>query len=187
VGKGKVHVLREEPMNFVLQPVCDAAYFALVKRACEAIPGAGTLETKNNLYLERGPYVIASVMDESVSADPLVLTGLFIDLFDPELPVLQTKTVHPGEQAYLYNAAQVKDKNKPAVLCGGSRISGEQVEKGAYTFTAQGPAQTNSVMRVYLPAAPKEASRPYTWDEASHTCLLKFENNPDGVTIAISF
>jgi hypothetical protein len=186
-GKGKVYVLREEPMNFVLQSGSDSAYFSLVKKAYEAISGTSSLETKNNLYLERGPYVIASVMDESVSADPLVLTGLFIDLFNPELSVLQTKTVHPGEQAFLYNIAAVKDRNKPAVLCGGSRIYNEQLQKGSYTFTAKGPAQTNSLTRVYLPAQPKEVNQPYSWDELSHTCLLKFENKPDGVTVNIKY
>jgi hypothetical protein len=186
-GKGKVYVLREEPMNFVLQPDGDAAYFALVKKAYEAIPGAGLLETKNNLYLERGPYIIASVMDESVSADPLVLNGLFIDLFNPELPVLQTKTIHPGEQAFLYNVAVLKNDPLPAVLCSGSRIYDERITTTSYTFTAKGPAQTNSLTRFYLPRRPNEMNLPYSWDEDSHTCLLKFENKPDGVTIVLKY
>jgi hypothetical protein len=196
-GKGKVYVLREEPMNFVMQSGGDAAYFALVKKAYEA-PGTGLLETKNNLYLERGPYIIASVMDESVSAEPLMLNGLFIDLFNPDLPVLQTKTVNPGEQAYLYNVAHVKDKRKPLVLCGGSRIYDEQISKGFYTFTAKGPEQTKSVMRIYLPAQPVDvtlkgatsapmALAAHSWDELSHTCLIKFKNEPDGIIVNIAY
>jgi hypothetical protein len=197
-GKGKVYVLREEPMNFILQSGGDAAYFSAVKKAFEAIPGAGRLNTKNNFYLERGPYLIASVMDESVSTEPLVLNGLFIDLFNHGLPVLQTKTVNPGEQAYLYNVAHIKDKHKPSVLCGGSRIYDEQVKKGFYVFTAKGPEKTSSVTRIYLPAQPVDvtlkdasggllASATHSWDELSHTCLLKFENEPDGVTVVITY
>jgi hypothetical protein len=187
-GKGKVYVLREEPKDFVMNAGTDTAYFSTVKKAYEAIPGAGTLETKNSFQLERGPYIIASVMDESVSNDPLVLNGQFIDLFDPDLPVLQTKTVSPGKQAFLYNIDRIKDKNRPAVLCGGSRIYDEQIKNRTCTFTAKGPERTNSAVRVYLPLPPKKVNvENAAWDEASHTCLLKFENKPDGVTVSIKY
>jgi hypothetical protein len=197
-GKGKVYVLRQEPKEFVLKERNDEAFFSFVKKAFEAAPNPGKLEAKNNLYLERGPYVIASVMDESVSDAPLVLNGLFIDLFDPELPVLQTKTIHPGEQAYLYNIAWEKDKSRPRVLCGASRIYHEVVKKGFYSFVAKSPAETNNVTRVYLPESPKAVTvkdatgnrietSGYTWDKVSNTCLITFENEPDGITVAIDF
>ncbi|GHT44887.1 hypothetical protein AGMMS49965_21310 [Bacteroidia bacterium] len=193
VGKGTVYVLREEPKDFVMKPNNDAAYFATVQKAF-----AGTLETKNSLYLERGNYIIAAVMDESVSAEPLVLTGSFIDLFDPTLPVLQTKTINPGEQAYLYNLSQIKDKSKPTVVCGGARIYQEASKKGSYSFVAKGPIGTYNVMRIYLPQQPKEvkitatgnsniSQDSNTWDEASHTYLAKFENSPEGVAVAINY
>ncbi|MDR1416273.1 MAG: hypothetical protein LBJ57_02485 [Prevotellaceae bacterium] len=188
-GKGKVYVLREEPKDFVLQPNGDEAYFAAVQRAFEAT--AGKLETKNSFYLERGAYVIASVMDESVSAEPLTLKGSYIDLFDPELPVLQTKIVRAGEQAFLYDVKKVADKSKPSVLCGASRIYDEKATKSAYSFVAKSPIETSNVTRVYLPSKPKKvtvnnAAGNYAWDAASHTCLLKFENNPDGVIVVIN-
>jgi hypothetical protein len=191
-GKGKVYVLREEPKDFVLQPDSDETYFSTVRRAFTTAPNTGRLETKNNFCLERGAYVIASVMDESVSNDPLVLNGLFIDLFDPELPVLQRKTVLPGEQAYLYDVKKIADKGKPSVLCGASRIYGETVKGRVYSFIAKSPAETNNVTRVYLPRKPskvtvKNAAGDYSWDAASQTCLIKFENDPDGVPVVIGY
>jgi hypothetical protein len=197
-GKGKVYVLREEPKDFVMKANNDAVYFAAVKKAFETTPNSGNLETKNNLYLERGPYIIASVMDESISSEPLVLNGLFIDLFDPTLPVLQTKTIKPGEQAYLYNIALINDKNKPAVLCGGARIYQEVSKKGTYSFVAKGPIDTDNVMRIYLPQQPKElkistsgnnniSQDTNAWDENSHTYLVKFENSPEGVNVTIKY
>ena len=53
--------------------------------------------------VERGPYTIAAVMDESSSKEPLKLSGLYIDLFDKDLPVLTVKQINPGEQGYLYD------------------------------------------------------------------------------------
>lgn len=191
-GKGKVYVLREEPKDFVLQPDNDGGYFSTVRRAYETAPNAGRLETANHFYLERGPYVIVSVMDESVTSEPLVLKGLYIDLFDPALPVLKTRTVHIDEQAYLYDVSKVKDKGKPAVLCGASAIYDETENGDVYSFVAKSPANTGNVSRIYLPSAPKtvtvdDAAGDYDWDEDSHTCLIRFENNPDGVNVVINF
>ncbi len=197
-GKGKVYVIREEPKDFVLNTDNDKIYFTTIQKAFETTPNKGKLETKNSLYLERGPYVITSVMDESTSTDPLALKGVFIDLFDPTLPVLQSKTVNPGEQAFLYDVAKVKNKKQPAVLCGASRIYDEVSKKDFYSFVAKSPAQTDNVSRVYLPKQPKEvkvknaageliADARHSWDEVSHTCLVKFENNPDGVTVELKW
>ncbi|MDR3309131.1 MAG: hypothetical protein LBS80_04175, partial [Tannerella sp.] len=190
-GKGHVYVLREEPKVFVLEESNDGAYFELVSKAFAAANKGVSLELKNNLYLERGPYIITAVMDESVSAEPLTLNGLYIDLFDPELPVLTSKVILPDRQAFLYDLSKVADKSKPAVLCGASRIYDEIRSGSSYSFVAKSPAQTNNVSRVYLPRQPKSIKLPEqstsVWDEASHTVLLKFENNPDGVKVNILF
>ena len=192
--KGKVYVIREEPKNFVMNADNDKTYFITVQKAFETAPNTGKLETKNSLYLERGPYIITSVMDESVSADPLTLKGVFVDLFDPTLPVLREKTIRPGEQAFLYNVQQVKNRKKPVVLCGASRVYNEVSKKGFYSFVAKSPIDTDNVTRVYLPKKPKDVkvknpagelitNAEHSWDETSNTCLVKFENDPDGVSV----
>lgn len=197
-GKGKVYVIREEPKEFVLNANNDSNYFETIKKAFETTPNDGKLETKNNFYLERGPYIIASVMDESVSNEPLTLKGIFIDLFDPTLPVLKEKVIYPDEQTFLYNVQQVKNKKKPTVLCGASRIYNEVSKSGFYSFVAKSPLETNNVSRVLLPKKPKEVTvknvngkvitaAEHLWDETSSTCLVKFENNPDGITVEIKW
>jgi hypothetical protein len=77
-------------------------------------------------------------------------------------------------------------------LCGASRIYEEKTAKNAYSFVAKSPTETSNVTRVYLPSKPKKVTvngvaGDYTWDAASRTCLLKFENNPDGVPVVINF
>ena len=196
--KGKVYVIREEPKNFVMKKNGDDFYFSTIKKAFETAPNKGQLETKNNLYLERGPYIITSVMDESLSNEALKLNGVFIDLFDPTMPVLKEKTIRPDEQAFLYDVAKVKNKNKPAVLCGASRVYDEKISKGSYSFVAKSPIETNNVSRVLLPKKPVEfivknaageiiSNAEYVWDETSKTCLVKFENHPDGITVEIKW
>ncbi|MBC7866704.1 MAG: hypothetical protein H7X88_04135, partial [Gloeobacteraceae cyanobacterium ES-bin-316] len=94
--KGKVFVVRQDPKELVLKASADAGFVQLVKDAYEKISAGSRFETKNNFMLQRGPDLIAAVMDESVSSKPLHLKGSFIDLFDPGLPVLKEKLVAPG-------------------------------------------------------------------------------------------
>ena len=186
-------MIREEPKDFVMKKEGDKTYFNIIKEAYEKV--AGKLTEKNNFYLERGPYVIAAVMDESVSDEPLKIEGCYIDLFDPELPVITEKNVKPGEQAFLYDVTKWTDTTQPMVLCGASRIQGEVCKPDSYLFSVKSPANTTNVSRVYLPWQPQEVKvtsadgkallGTYEWDEKSHTCQLKFENDPQGVIVEL--
>lgn len=188
-GKGKVYVLRHDPKEYVLEKGGDAKLMETVREAY------GKLDIKNSFYLERGCYTLAAVVDESEAGDsPLTLKGKFIDLFDPELPVLREKTVKPGEQAFLFDISRVKDKKQPQVLAAASRQYDEQRTANSYSFVAKSPAQTSNVMRILLPKKAKsvkvEGTKDCTWDWNSNdlnTLLLKFENNPDGVKVDITW
>ena len=186
-GKGKVYVVRQDPKEFVMQAGGDQAILKVIEQAY------GKLDYKNNFYLERGPYVLASVVDESdISKDPLILKGNYIDLFEPNLPVLNQKVVNPDEQAFLFNIDAVKNKKKPQVLASASRQYDEQTGKRSYSFIAKSPSETNNVMRILLPKQPKNvkvSAQTFTseWDKATHTLLLQFENNPEGVQVNIEW
>ena len=195
-GKGTVYVFRKDPKDFVMKAGGDREYVETVKRLYEEKAQAGKLQFKNSFYLERGPYSLAAVLDESVSDEPYTLTGRFIDLFDPELPILDKKTVNPGEQAFLLDMGRIASPDKPQVLCGAARVYEEEVKDHSYSFVAKSPAHTTNVMRVLLPEKPQSvrvtgadgkvlvSGYSNVWDEASKTCLLKFENSPEGVRVA---
>jgi hypothetical protein len=192
-GKGKVFVLREEPKDFVMKPDNDKDFFAAVNRAFQtASKSRREPELKNSLLLRRGSYLIAAVMDESISDEPLVLKGLYIDLFDPELPVLTEKRVLPGEQTFLYDIQTVKDTRQPKVLCGASRIYDCKQGKNLFSFTAKSPANTTNASRIQIPRKPAKVTAnglpcDFSWDEQSRTCLIKFENSPDGINVEINW
>jgi hypothetical protein len=194
-GKGTVYVMRKDPKELVLTPGADSTFFRLIKEAYEAASHI-KLTTKNYFYLERGPYDIAAVMNESVSDKPLTINGPVIDLFNPLLPILNQKMVQPGQQAFLYDLKRIKDKKTPQVLCAASRVYDEKRDAHSYAFVAKSPDNTNNVMRILLPAEPQtvvvkdanstimsEAS--YAWDELSHTCLLQCRNASAGVAVNI--
>jgi hypothetical protein len=196
-GKGKVRIMRNDPKEFVLSENGDADFVSAVKKLYEAKAGAGKLNFKNHFALTRGPYEIISVVNENADASPYSIKGKFIDLFDPEIPVLNEKQVQPGAQAFLYNIASVRNPKAPQVLATAARVYNEKSTKSDYSFVAKSPLNTTNVMRVLLPEKPRETKvtdasgnlveAKSTWDELSKTCFLSFENNPEGVHVELSW
>ncbi|TDX00332.1 hypothetical protein [Dinghuibacter silviterrae] len=188
VGKGVVYVIRQDPKEFVLQASGDTAYVRTVRQAY------GALSVKNNFYLERGPYDIVSVLDENPDTAAYVVHGPVIDLFDPMLPVLASKTVLPGEQALLYDLRRAPAG--PSVLASASRIYSARVSGRSFAFVAKSPAATIDASRVWLPSRPVSVSvtdvngAPVpdvssSWNEVSHTLFLGFGNSPEGVQVRL--
>ena len=198
VGKGTVYVMKQNPKDFVLQSDGDQAYVDVIKQAYNTAMQGKALTFKNNFYLERGPYDMISVLDESVSQEPYQVNDQVIDLFDPKLPVLDHKVVKPGEQAFLYHLKRVADTDKPQVLASASRIYDEQVAHSNYQFVSKSPANTWNNMRILLPNKYKQIRLTdahdqsveileQAWDEASKTCYLRFKNDPDGTKVMVGY
>lgn len=197
-GKGTICVIRKDPKEFVLEAGNDSQLVDTVKKMYEQKAKAGKLVFKNNFYLARGAYDLVSVVDESVSSEPYVLKGHLIDLFDPQLPVVNEKTVNPGQQAYMLNIDRIKDSKKPQVLAAASRVYDEKINENNYSFITKSPLNTSNVIRILLPSKPvaciiadiqgnKLTDSQWEWDNSSKTCKLSFENNPDGISIQIKW
>ena len=181
-GKGTLQILRRDPKEFVLEENGDAPLLAAVSGLY------GRLETKNHFTLERGPYKLVAVLDESVSEEPFPLRGRFVDLYDPALPVCDGATVAPGSQGLYYDLR--KAPRAPAILAAASRASEIRKTGRSFSYLCKGPLETVNVTRILLPRQPQSvkvagAESAYEWDAASRTCLLRFDNAPDGVTVEI--
>jgi hypothetical protein len=197
-GKGTVCLIRRDPAEFVSHEGGDAGFVHIVRKMYEEKAQAGTLTFKNSFTLTRGPYQMIAVLDESISAEPYIAKGLFIDLFDSGLPVLQEKTVPPGEQALLYDLSHIANKSRPQVVASACRIYDEKITPNTYTFVAKSPKETSNAMRILLPkpytkcTVTDSNNHPLTnlthhWDAPSATCLLTFENDPDGIQVSLEW
>ncbi len=197
VGKGWLYITREDPKELVMKASGDSSFFRMVREAYEVkTRNHSPLETKNQFQLRRGPYLLSSVMEESVSPEPLRLNGHFIDLFNPGLPVLTEKTVSPGMQSLLYDLDR-DSLAAPHVLAGASRVYEERTSAHRLQYLTKSPGGTRNVQRIKLPSKPagtiarNAKGRPVQtesdWDEPSHTVLLRFVNEAEGITVSISF
>lgn len=196
IGKGILYIIRKDPKEYVLKNNGDNEFIDIVKGLYENNTKSGKLQFKNNFHLSRGNYELISVMEESVNDDAYEINGLFIDLFDPTLPVLNKKVISPGNQSMLYNLRTIKNKKSPQVLATGARVSDEKFDNKVYSLIVKSPKGTANLMRILLPREPKycqvknktegkSENFEYQWDKFSKTLLLKFDNNPDGIEINI--
>ncbi|QEC54187.1 hypothetical protein FRZ59_05785 [Anseongella ginsenosidimutans] len=198
VENGKVVIRRKDPKALVLQAGGDEEFMQLVRTAYQKDAAAGKLMIKNNFYLERGPYLVAAVMDEHQDKSSLTIEGPVIDLFDPELPVLAEKEVPPGTQTFLFALSAIDDMQRPQVLAAASRIYNEKSTADSYSFLTKSPEGSHNVMRILLPSAPSEVTISKAgdhvktefsqeWDAVTNTLKLEFENSSKGINVHLRF
>ncbi len=181
-GKGTLCVLRHDPKDYVLSSGGAEPYLS----ALESL--AGPLEAKDYLEAVRGPYRVIAVTDEGDATGPYVAEGCFIDLYNPELPVLTRIELQPGEQGLYYDVA--KAGRGPRILAAAGRATDVRWKRHCFSYLCQGPEETVNVTRILLPDMPVEvlvdgAPAAFEWDASSRTCLLRFPNRPSGVRVEI--
>jgi hypothetical protein len=187
-GKGTVCVLNTQPASFCLSAEKAAAYREWI-RAQLAAEGETWVYT-NYLTLRRGPYLIAAVMDESVSEEPRVFNGSFADIYTPDFKLITKKVLGPGENALLYDLSSC-------------RIGGQIIGTSARVFSlkkedkleikCRAAAELRACIRVYL-TKPVSAAHGVDaegspvdlrveWDHRTSTALFSFTGNAKDLTI----
>lgn len=187
IGKGCFVFSKQSPKELAREK--NGANFVL-----DLLKEIKEYEEQNYLMLRCGPYVIAAVMDESVSEDSLHIEGNYIDIFDPALPVIERKLVNPDEVALLYDLSEI-DRSEPKVLTSASRIHDERIQKNIFSFSSFGPENVTAKTRVFLPSKPKDIKIETLdgkawdfqklWNEDSNTLLLTYENFPEGLRFEV--
>jgi len=193
VGGGLVSFLRVRPDRLTESAEMAQKLRDAVKGAMEALNDPQVRWTPDNAFMiRRGPYVIASVMEESVHDRPLRLSGAYVDLFEPALPVVRDVTIVPGKQAFLYDLEYKAEDGR--VIAASSRIENVSEDARSFAFTAKGPRSVTAAARVRCPRKPSRIvidageggeELPFDWDEATKTVLIRYDNRPAGVRISI--
>lgn len=155
-----------------------------------------TWRTKNSFILHRGPYVIAAILDESVNTEPVILRGHYVNLFKPGLPVESKITLHPGENALLYELDKIPPDEKIWLIAAASRIEDFSSDKKGFSFIARGPEGVEAVARLYTKKnvigvqgyiGEKEIQVGFVMDNESRTVLITYPNEADGIRIVAEY
>jgi hypothetical protein len=187
-----------------VHPIKCAANAANAEKLRETIRQAAALlkddsiqmDPHNYFILHRGPYVIASVLDESVEDKPFEFNGSFVNLFEADLPVINKLVVNPGSQALLYDLSKAKEGIE--LIAASSRMEYLKENSNGFEILAKGPEAVEAYARfkcdkkaVGVSAkeaiSGKEIEVGFVWNEESSTVLLSYSNLPDGVLIDVKF
>lgn len=191
VGEGTLIWDASSPAALSYRPEGAAHVQQLVERAASAA-GLDYKET-DHMVLRRGPYVVAAGLEPTPGESPRELKGRFIDLFDAQLKVLDSVTLDPDRRSLLIDLDRVQT-DKPRVIAAACKVTGEETtDDGGLSFVARGPKDTTASARVSLARRPGKVAvdgealddKAQTWDEASQTLLLRFDNSADGRLIEI--
>jgi hypothetical protein len=189
VGRGVVLRLADSPAALTYKE--DAA--GIIRKTVREAAAAVKLPWKeaDSLVLRRGPYVIAAGLDESVPGSrAYVLRGRYLNLFDPELAVLNDVAVEAGTRRLLLDLNGVNSTDFK-VLAAACRVRDETVEGKTLRFRADGIGDTNGVIRIAAPSAPAEVlvggrvADSTHYDYSMGTLRLRFPNSTDPVPVEI--
>jgi hypothetical protein len=192
VGKGVVVAEHASPAALSYDAEGGEKVRKLAREAAAAVhlPWSET----NALVLRRGPYVIAAGLDDTqASAKPVKLRGRFVDLFDANLPVRTSVTVGPRVRMLLYDLASSGAKAGPRVVAAACAVRGIEATPHELSFTAEGIADTDAVIRVQSSSKPKHVTIGGTELAAGETSLdgdtilLHFANSVEPVRIQLEF
>ena len=186
-GKGTLAVWKTNPCLFSFSKENAEGYRAFFTQALTA--AGRSVVFKNNLLITRPPYIIASVMEESMTDTPLTIDGYFVDMFSPSFDILKEKKIRPGEQAMLCDLTCF-DRSAPRILGTSVRVNKMEYEKGKVTIVISGAGNFTANIRVLIPFIPQAASIDgdpcrMTFDEISSSVLLTFESRTGERNITI--
>ena len=190
-GHGRIVVYGQLPARICLRQECADAWRALVKNVFGK--GGVNWQWQNDITLRRGPYVICGVMDESVTDEPKVFEGCYVDLMEDGFPIVHRKVVRPDGCALLFDLNAI-EPGKFAVIGTAARIIEANVEKDSISLTAKAADRVLVNIRVRLPFPLGNASAMdengavvdlrWAYDEETGTALLSYRS--DGRAIQIS-
>jgi hypothetical protein len=179
VGKGSVVWLKQNPAALAANADGDRQVVETVAGAARRA-GLKWRET-NYLLLRRGPYIIASGLDESLEAPAKRLEGRFVNLFDPELLVRTSVELTPGSRAFLLDLHALKLK-QPQILASACKALPSAARSKGLALTVEGVANTPAVVLAYVPRKPESvrlADMPlqgWEYSEDGHLLWVRFQN-----------
>lgn len=162
-----------------------------LRASAEAYSDEITLDEKNYFLLQRGPYKIATVIDESVSSDSLEIKGNFVDLFDSQLPIVNDVEVKPNENTFLFDLDYDRPEQDVRLIAASSRVEEMTQNENGFEMIVKGPEGIKAAARLFCPKKPDKAnlviedrseSIHYEWDKKSRTLFLNYYHHSKKVT-----
>ncbi len=190
IGEGALIWLRKNPATLAADADGDALLSTTVKLAAQHAK-LKWRET-NYLRLRRGPYLIAAGLEECVAAEPKTLRGRSVNLFDPELRVLDHVTLNPGSRFFLLDLDSV-DGRQPQVIASACKTLPLKTDAKTLSLTVEGVAETPAIILVHAPKPPHsitlagQSHQSYKYSPSDHLLWIHFSNRASPRELRVVF
>ena len=190
VGRGGVLWLKENP---VLLADTAAGSMKVIDAARQGAQRSGAQWRETNyLLLRRGPYLVASGLDESIAGAARKVTGRFVNLFDPELRVRHEVELTPAGRFFLLDLDAVKAQ-EPRVLASACKALPLKAEGGRTKLMVEGVANTPAVVLLSSRSAPRTVTldgKPlenHQYSKEDGLLWIRFDNESRPRELSIAF
>jgi hypothetical protein len=185
--KGSVLWITENPVSFAQSQTGDADLAAKAKEAAGMahIPWRQT----NYLLLQRGPYLIAAGLTESVAGEREI-KGRFVNLFDSELRVQSRIAIAPGSRYFLVDLERLPEKGRYIVAAACKSLVRKQ-DQTSIQIAVEGVEKTPGILLLHADKQPQSITldgqelKEFRLDKS--LLWLHFENTAQPRQIQITF
>ncbi len=190
IGQGGLIWLRTWPAHLTTSAEGAAEIVAAAKLAAGKI--GLPWRVTNYLLLRRGPYVIASGMDESVDGASREVTGDFVSLFDAELRVQNKILLTPGTRQFLLDLDLART-GQTHLLASACKALVQKQTDDQINFTVEGVETTPAILLIESAKAPSsvtlDGKKLTTLEYSAKEKLLwiHFENTAAPRTLSVQF
>ncbi len=144
-------------------------------------------EFTNHLIIDRAPYTIAAVMDESINDEPLIISGLYCDMFSSDFEIVTEKVLLPNDKTMLFDITKAEDYE---IIGTSVRINAIDIKDKKVTIKTSGAKMRKANIRIKLPFIPTKAyidgKETYLcYDTQSKTALISFSDTTGDRKISI--
>ncbi len=183
VDKGRIIVWKIMPAKICLSREMADTYREIVKDMLAKQNVDWTY--RNDLTLHRGPYIISSVMDESVHEKKKIFEGVFADLLENDYRIIHRKEIAPDETALLFDFSKI-EKEDFRIIGTSARVIDAAQQDGKLTMKLKTADQIKAFVRVRLAGPVKAVSAAdedkntvpirSMWDEETKTLLISYDS-----------
>ena len=178
VGKGRVRFLDEAPAALST----SAAQADLLVQGLRELAAAVGRDWVSGRWLSvrRGPYLIGAALSEGT---PATIDGHYLDLLDPELPVVRHREVQPGEVVWLRDLHHDDD----LLLAAAGRVCDLRRSATQINYRCEAPRNVNVITALRLATPPADV-RGATWTHDATAGILRLQHpgEPSGTDVEIT-
>ncbi|HEY9333435.1 MAG TPA: hypothetical protein VIQ79_03435, partial [Kribbella sp.] len=178
-GRGRVRFIASRPAEFTESPERAAELVSAIRELAEA--GGHTWKSSNWLSVQRGPYLIGAVLDEAGGSQ--LVEGTYLDLLDPQLPIVRRRELGPGQLAWLRDLTY-DDKT---LLASAGRVV--DWRRGATTirFSCEAPRGVQVTTALRVPSEPTAVQGVSESKYEDGVLWLRHPGDPAGTRVELNF